>query len=95
VASATELASAYVQRWQIELAFDELKTHQRGPRTVLRSKSPETVLQEIWGHLCCHFAIRSLMADTAQHCGHDPDTSASSPRPDNPPVRGAPERFSP
>ena len=38
--SATELATAYVQRWEIELAFDELKTHQRGPRTVLRSKSP-------------------------------------------------------
>ena len=53
------------QRWEIELAFDELKTHQRGPRTVLRSKSPDLVLQEIWGHLCCHYAIRSLMADAA------------------------------
>lgn len=73
VVSATDLAAAYVQRWEIELAFDELKTHQRGPRVVLRSKSPELVLQEIWGHLCCHFAIRTLMADTALHAGHDPD----------------------
>jgi hypothetical protein len=73
VASATELAGAYVERWEIELALDELKTHQRGPRTVLRSKSPELVLQEIWGHLCCHYAIRSLMADAAEHAGHDPD----------------------
>jgi len=72
-ASATELASAYAERWEIELAFDELKTHQRGPRTVLRSKSPELVLQEIWGHLCCHYAIRTLMADAAQHADHDPD----------------------
>ena len=72
-ASATELAAAYVQRWEIELAFDELKTHQRGPRTVLRSKSPDLVLQEIWGHLCCHYAIRSLMSDAATHSGHDPD----------------------
>jgi len=32
------LAAAYVQRWEIESAFDELKTHQRGPRTVLRSR---------------------------------------------------------
>ncbi|HBX79281.1 MAG TPA: IS4 family transposase, partial [Acidimicrobiaceae bacterium] len=55
--SAAELAAAYVQRWEIESAFDELKTHQRGPRTVLRSKSPDLVLQEIWGHLCCHYAI--------------------------------------
>jgi IS4 transposase len=36
--TAVDLAAAYTQRWEIELAFDELKTHQRGPRTVLRSK---------------------------------------------------------
>ncbi len=46
---AEDLAAAYAQRWEIELAFDELKTHQCGPRTVLRSKSPDLVLQEIWG----------------------------------------------
>ncbi len=71
--SAVDLAAAYAQRWEIELAFDELKTHQRGPRTVLRSKSPDLVLQEIWGHLCCHYAIRSLMVQAATHSGHDPD----------------------
>lgn len=70
---AVALAAAYTQRWEIELAFDELKTHQRGPRTVLRSKSPDLVLQEIWGHLCCHYAIRSLMVAAALHAGHDPD----------------------
>lgn len=72
-APATELAAAYAQRWEIESVFDELKTHQRGPRMVLRSKSPDLVLQEIWGHLCCHYAIRSVMAQAAQHSGHDPD----------------------
>ena len=93
-ASATELAAAYAERWEIELAFDELKTHQRGPRTVLRSKSPDLVLQEIWGHLCCHFAIRSLMADAATHCGHDPDrVSFVAALGDHPPVSGAPGRF--
>ena len=71
--AAVDLAAAYTQRWEIELTFDELKTHQRGPRTVLRSKSPDLVLQEIWGHLCCHYAIRSLMAQAATHSGHDPD----------------------
>ena len=70
---ATDLAAAYAQRWEIETTFDELKTHQRGPRTVLRSKSPDLALQEIWGHLCCHFAVRSLMAQAATHSGHDPD----------------------
>lgn len=39
--SAADLAAAYTERWEIELALDELKTHQRGPRTVLRSKSPD------------------------------------------------------
>ena len=72
-APAEQLALAYAQRWEIESVFDELKTHQRGPRIVLRSKSPDLVLQEIWGHLCCHYAIRSVMARAAQHAGHDPD----------------------
>jgi hypothetical protein len=72
-APAIELARAYSQRWEIETAFDELKTHQRGPRAVLRSKSPELVTQEIWGHLCCHYAIRTLMFAAAAHAGHDPD----------------------
>lgn len=72
-APAVELAAAYAQRWEIESTFDELKTHQRGPRIVLRSKSPDLVLQEIWGHLCCHYAIRALMTQAAEHAGHDPD----------------------
>ena len=40
---------------------------------MLRSKSPDLVQQEIWGHLCCHYAIRTLMTDTALHTGPDPD----------------------
>ena len=72
-APAEQLAVAYGQRWEIEQAFDELKTHQRGPRAVLRSKAPDLIYQEIWGHLCCHYAIRTLMADAAAAGGHDPD----------------------
>jgi hypothetical protein len=72
-APAIDLAVAYAQRWEIESTFDELKTHQRGARTVLRSKSPELVLQEIWGHLCCHYAIRTLMWEAADHAHVDPD----------------------
>jgi IS4 transposase len=72
-ASAEDLAVAYGQRWEIETTFDELKTHQRGARTVLRSKSPGLVFQEIWGHLCCHYAIRTLMWEAADHAQVDPD----------------------
>ena len=71
--SATELSAAYAQRWEIETVFDELKTHQRGSKVVLRSKSPALVLQEIWGHLCCHYAIRTLMLAAAIQADVDPD----------------------
>lgn len=72
-APADELAFAYAQRWEIETAFAELKTHQRGAHTVLRSKSPALVEQEIWGHLCCHYAIRTLMFEAAHDAEVDPD----------------------
>jgi len=55
------------------LAFDELQTHQRGPRAVLRSKTPKLMIQEIWGHLCFHYAIRSLMFNASVEAGRDPD----------------------
>ena len=71
--TATELAAAYAQRWEIESVFDELKTHQRGAKIVLRSKSPALVEQEIWGHLCCHYAIRTLMFEAAHDADVDPD----------------------
>ena len=71
--TAIEIAAAYAQRWEIESVFDELKTHQRGSKMVLRSKSPALVLQEIWGHLCCHYAIRTLMFAAALQADVDPD----------------------
>ena len=73
VLSAIECALTYGERWEIENCLDELKTHQRGARTVLRSKSPELVEQELWGHLCCHYAVRSLMWEAADHIVEDPD----------------------
>ncbi|KZS64663.1 IS4 family transposase [Mycobacterium ostraviense] len=72
-APAAELAQLYTQRWEIETAFDELKTHQRGPGLVLRSKMPDGVIQEVYGYLCVHYAIRWLMYSAATDYGHDPD----------------------
>jgi hypothetical protein len=72
-APAEELARLYAQRWEFENALDELKVHQRGPRIVLRSKQPDGVLQEAYGHLCVHYAIRWLMHTIAVEAGHDPD----------------------
>lgn len=64
-APADELAAVYGARWEIESIFDELKTHQRGPRVVLRSRTPDGVYQEAWGYLCVHYAIRALIHSAA------------------------------
>lgn len=72
-APAAELAQLYTQRWEIETTFDELKTHQRGPGLVLRSKMPDGVIQEVYGYLLVHYAIRWLMYSAATDYGHDPD----------------------
>jgi Insertion element 4 transposase N-terminal/Transposase DDE domain len=72
-APAPELAALYRERWEIEGALDELKSHQRGPRVVLRSKHPDGVYQEAYGYLCTHYAIRRLMHDAALKADLDPD----------------------
>ena len=72
-APATDLAGLYAERWEFETALDELKTHQRGPRIVLRSKTADGVYQEAWGMLCVHYAIRALMCRAAEEGEIDPD----------------------
>jgi len=73
-APARELAALYHERWEIETALDELKTHLRGARIVLRSKTPDLVRQEFYGLLMAHFAIRGLMHEAAILGTTDPDT---------------------
>ena len=72
-APALELAALYHERWEVESVFDEFKTHMRSASTVLRSKTPELVEQELWGLLLAHFAIRQLMEQAAWRQGLDPD----------------------
>ncbi|MHB8188148.1 MAG: IS4 family transposase [Dermatophilaceae bacterium] len=72
-APAIELAALYGQRWEEESAFDELKTHQRGAGRVLRSKSPQMVIQEIYAHLLVHYAIGSLVNAAVEPEELDPD----------------------
>lgn len=76
-APADELAALYHERWEMETAFDELKTHLRGAQRVLRSKTPDLVYQEAWGFLLTHFALRALMHEAALGAlprARDPDT---------------------
>jgi Insertion element 4 transposase N-terminal/Transposase DDE domain len=72
-APAGELAALYHERWEIETALDELKTHLRGAKIVLRSKTPDLVRQEFYGLLLAHFAVRGLMHEAALEAGEDPD----------------------
>ena len=62
---ASALAGLYPERWEIEIAYDEFKTHLRGGRVVLRSKTPELVRQEFYGFLLAHFCTRQLMHEAA------------------------------
>jgi hypothetical protein len=72
-APAAELPALYPQRWEQETTLDELKTHQRGPGVVLRSRDPDGVRQEVWAHLLVHYAIRTLMHQAALEAEVDPD----------------------
>jgi hypothetical protein len=72
-APAKELAALYHERWEIETALDELKTHLRGSKIVLRSKTPDLVRQEFYGLIMAHFAIRGLMHEAALKADEDPD----------------------
>lgn len=72
-APAQELAALYHERWEIETALDELKTHLRGADIVLRSKTPDLVRQEFFGLMMAHFAIRGIMHEAALKADKDPD----------------------
>lgn len=75
--SAREIVIHYHQRWEIEIAFDEIKTHQcaclRGQSpTILRSKRPDLVKQELYALLISYNAVRVLMMQAAQRQGIKP-----------------------
>ena len=69
---ATTLICLYHERWEEELTFDEIKTHQR-ERPVLRSQTPAGVIQEIYGLLLGHYVIRVLMHEAAETRQIDPE----------------------
>src|SRR5712692_8084620 len=73
VAPALALIELYHERWEIELVIDEIKTHERAQRKVLRSKTPEGVRQELYGIYLAHYAVRVLLAKAAVEAELDPD----------------------
>lgn len=72
---AEELIVLYHQRWEIEIANDEITTHQLArPVTELRSRTPCGAVQEIYGVLLAHNAVRALMNEAAMIIDVDPRT---------------------
>ena len=90
------MAALYHERWEIETAFDELKTHLRGAQIVLRSKTPDLVRQEFYGLMMAHFAIRGLMHEAALKGDEDPRPAlVPSRRARDPPQAARLQRYSP
>jgi hypothetical protein len=70
---AVDLACAYHERWEVELVIDEADTHQRLAGRPLRSRKPVGVIQELYGLVLAHYAVRFLMHEAALQAGIDPD----------------------
>ncbi len=59
------LVCEYHQRWEVENTIDELKIHLVGRKTPIRSQNPREVVQEVYGWLLGHWAVRLLMFQAA------------------------------
>ncbi|MDQ6659499.1 MAG: transposase [Chloroflexota bacterium] len=72
VAPALSLGGLYHERWEIEVALDEFKTHERVQRKVLRSKTPEGVVQERYGIFLAPYPVRVMLVQAAAQAELDP-----------------------
>jgi hypothetical protein len=73
LAPAKTLILLYHERWAIEECIDESRTHQRLAARPLRSRTPLGVLQELYGLVLAHYAVRFCMASAAAQANLDPD----------------------
>jgi hypothetical protein len=71
-APAKQVITLYHERWEIELTIDEHKTHLRQAQQPLRSRRPQSVLQEFYGMLLLHHGLRFLMHQSAVEEDLDP-----------------------
>lgn len=69
---AAEIVSLYHERWEIELGYDEVKTELLERQEALRSKSPTSVAQELWGLLLVYNLVRLEMERVAEEAALEP-----------------------
>lgn len=64
---AAELIKLYHERWELELGYDEIKTHMLARREAIRSKTPAGVRQELWGIALAYNLVRVEMERIATY----------------------------
>jgi transposase IS4-like protein/DDE family transposase len=69
---AAEIAELYHERWEMEIGFDEIKTHTLEREETLRSRAPERIRQELWGLVIGYNLVRLVMEQAAQQRGLPP-----------------------
>ena len=69
---AKELIALYHERWELELAYDELKTHMLERQEAIRSRTVEGVHQELWGIAIAYNLVRVEMERAAKELGVPP-----------------------
>jgi hypothetical protein len=62
---AKELISLYHERWELEIAYDEIKTHLLEREETIRSRTPMGVRQELWGIAIAYNLVRVEMERVA------------------------------
>ena len=77
--TSMDLVLQYHRRWDIELAFDELKTHQSStaqgtPKTTFRSHTPRNVMQEAYALAAAYNLLRGSIARAANRRSLNPHT---------------------
>jgi len=69
---AQEIVQLYHERWEIELGYDEIKTHLLDRQEAIRSRTPQGVRQEVWGILLAYNLVRVEMERAADEAGVEP-----------------------
>lgn len=69
---AAELCALYHERWELELGYDEVKTEMLEREESIRSKSPDTVAQELFGILLAYNLVRLEAQAIADEIGLPP-----------------------
>jgi hypothetical protein len=69
---AHEIGALYHERWELEIGYDEIKTHLLEREEALRSKTPRGIRQEIAGIAIAYNLVRVEIARVARDAGLAP-----------------------